>query len=363
MEGDHAIEQQMRLALVDDLHPSVLCHEHGQLAEMGAEKVPDSLLGASREREALLQAVVGLVGGDHQILLDRGAGDLPVGALLLVHGAHVGDDEAGGKHGLLNRRPDGVPGVVEDHRDPAPRLENTLILLEAPLHQALVFGQTFLLESVDDGLGRCVGQHAVPGFDQEIEIGVVDVLAERRVGEDVVHRVVGNIEGRRRARGHDATGGLPGWCMAEGLDQPGELVSEVVPRRDLGNLRADIIDAAQILIDLRVVRWCIPSENRHSPDGLLHEVEQHVTDAGLGVGIGPTPHRRQGVRGPGQKEVMDVRDALRRQTRAVIHVLDRQPVCRNFRWNQKLGDASDALAIIVVGLLFVCLAIHAVSNQ
>ena len=88
-----------------------------------------------------------------------------------------------------------------------------------------------------------------------------------------------------------------------------------------------------------------------------------MTDAGLGVGIGPTPHRRQGVRGPGQKEVMDVRDALRRQTRAVIHVLDRQPVCRNFRWNQKLGDASDALAIIVVGLLFVCLAIHAVSNQ
>ena len=48
MEGDHAVEQQMRLALVDDLHPPVLGHEHGQLAEMGAEKVPDSLLGAAR---------------------------------------------------------------------------------------------------------------------------------------------------------------------------------------------------------------------------------------------------------------------------------------------------------------------------
>ena len=115
---------------------------------------------------------------------------------MLVHGTHVGDDETGSKHGLLNRRPDSVPGVVEDHRDPTPRLENTLILLEAPLHQALVFGQTLLLESVDDGLGRRVGQHSMPGLDQEVEIGVVDVLAERRVGEDVVHRVVGNAEGR-----------------------------------------------------------------------------------------------------------------------------------------------------------------------
>ena len=312
MKGDHAVEQQMRLAFVDDLYPPLLGHEHGQLAEMGAEKVPDSLLGAPREREAFLQTVVGLVGGDHQILLDRGAGDLPVGALLLVHGAHVGDDEARGKHRFLNRGPDGVPGVVEDHRDPAARLEDALILLEAPLHQALILGQTLLLEAVDDGLGRCIGQHSVPGLDQEIEIGVVDVLAERRVGEDVVHRVVGNAEGRRRARGRDATGGLPGWRVAEGLDQPGELVTEVVSRRDLGNLRADIVDAAQILVDLRIVCWSIPIEDRHSPDGLLHEVEQHVAEADVDVGVGPAPHRRQGMRGAGKKEVMEVRDALRR---------------------------------------------------
>ena len=38
VEGDHAIEQQMRLAFVDDLHPPLLGHEHGELPEMGAEK-------------------------------------------------------------------------------------------------------------------------------------------------------------------------------------------------------------------------------------------------------------------------------------------------------------------------------------
>ena len=97
--------------------------------------------------------------------------------------------------------------------------------------------------------------------------------------------------------------------MAEGLDQAGQLVSEVVPRRDLRNLRADIIDAAQMLIDLRVVCWCIPSEDRHSPDGLLHEVEQHVAEAGIGVCVSATPHRRQGMRGPRKKKVVDVRDA------------------------------------------------------
>ena len=151
--------------------------------------------------------------------------------------------------------------------------------------------------------------------------------------------------------------------MAEGLDQAGQLVSEVVPRRDLGNLRWNVIDAGELTVDLRIVGRTVAIEDRHSPDGLLHEVEQHVAEADIGVGVGPTPHRRQGMRGPGKKEVMDVRDAFRRQTRAVIHVFDRQPVRRDFRWKRKLGDASDTLAIIGVGLLFECLTIHVVSNQ
>ena len=45
-----------------------------------------------------------------------------------------------------------------------------------------------------------------------------------------------------------------------------------------------------------------------------------------------------------------MRDALRHQTRAVIHVLDRQPVRRDFRWKRELGDASRTLAVVGVGL-------------
>ena len=203
----------------------------------------------------------------------------------------------------------------------------------------------------------------MPRFDQEIEIGIVNVLAEGRISEDVVHGVVGNAEQLGRARGRDATRWLPDRRLTECLDQPGQLVSEIVSRRNLGNLRCNVVDAGELTVDLRIVRRTIPIEDRHSPDGLLHEVEQHVADADVGVGAGPTPHRRQGMRGPGQKEVMDVRNAFRRQTRTVIHVSNRQPVRRDYRWKSQLGDASNPLAIIVVGLFFECLAIHRVPDQ
>ena len=205
VEGHHPVEEQMRLPFVDDLDAPALAHEHRKLAEMGADEVPGAVLGALAEGEARLQPAVRLVGGDHEVLLHRGAGDLPVGALPLVHRAHVGDDEAGREQGFLDRGPDRVAGVVEDDRDPAPRLEHPPVLLEAALHQALVLGQPFALEAVDDGLRRRVGQHPVPGFDQEVEVGVVDVLAEGRIGEDVVDRVVGQPERRGRARGRDAS--------------------------------------------------------------------------------------------------------------------------------------------------------------
>ena len=89
---------------------------------MCAEELPDTLLGALPKGKARLQPVVRLVGRDDEILLDGGTRDLSVGALLLVHRAHVSNDETGREHGFLDRRPDGVLGVVEDDRDPAARL-------------------------------------------------------------------------------------------------------------------------------------------------------------------------------------------------------------------------------------------------
>ena len=175
---------------------------------MGADEVPDALLGAGCQLEARLQAVVGLVGGDHQILLDGGAGHLPVGALPLVEGAHVGDHEAGAEDRLLDGVPDGVAGVVEHHGHPAARLEDAAVLLEAALHRVQIVGQRLALGAVDNRLRCGGGADAMPGLDQVVEVGVVDVLAEGRVGEYVVDSVVGDVE-RPAIAGGGRNGGAP----------------------------------------------------------------------------------------------------------------------------------------------------------
>ena len=173
VEGDHAIEQQEVLPLGDHLGLVILGDEHRKLAQVGAGEVPDAPFGAGFEFEARFEAVVGLVRGDHQILLDGGARDLPVGALPLVEGAHVGHDEAGSEHGLLNGVPDGVAGVVEDDRHPAARLEDAAVFGEAALHQALIVGDRLALGTVDDGFRGTGGADAVPALDEIVEVGVV----------------------------------------------------------------------------------------------------------------------------------------------------------------------------------------------
>ena len=72
-----------------------------------------------------------------------------------------------------------------------PGLRNPVVLGKATPHQFLIIGQGLVLELVHNGFGLDVGEHTVPGFHQEIQVGIVDVLAERWVGEDVVDRIVG----------------------------------------------------------------------------------------------------------------------------------------------------------------------------
>ena len=98
VEGDHAVEEQVVLALRDDLRLAVAGDEHRKLLQVGADEVPGALLGPAGRSRSAAPGPVGLVGGDDQVLLDRGAGDLAVGALLLVQGADVGDDEARRQH-------------------------------------------------------------------------------------------------------------------------------------------------------------------------------------------------------------------------------------------------------------------------
>ena len=190
--GDHAVVDAPRVPLDDLLQLPAPVLGHRQLLEMGLDEVPSGLGAGATFGEALLQTAVGLVDRDDQVLLDgRGRGDLAVAALFLVQRRDLGDHEAGLLQRYLDGVPDARPAVGEDHGHPATGLQDPMILREAALHQVLVLGQRLVLEAVDDGLGLGVGGHAVPGLDQKIEVGVVDVFAERWVGEDVVNAVVG----------------------------------------------------------------------------------------------------------------------------------------------------------------------------
>ena len=89
MKGHHAIEQQEVLSLDDDFSLVILGDEHRKLAQVDTREVPHAPLGSGFELEARFKTVVGLVGGDHQVLLHGGTRYLPVRSLLLVERAYV----------------------------------------------------------------------------------------------------------------------------------------------------------------------------------------------------------------------------------------------------------------------------------
>ena len=166
----------------------------------------------------------------------------------LVEGAHVRDHKAGGEHRLLDGVPDGVAGVVEHHGHPAARLENAAVFREAALHRVQIVGEVLALGAVDDRLRAAGGADEVPRFDQVVEVGVVDVLAEGRICEHVVDGVVRQVDGTA-ITGGDRDGGALG-CARERLAQTPQLAVEDVPRRYLRNLRPYIEHTTQVLIDL-----------------------------------------------------------------------------------------------------------------
>src|SRR5206468_2647526 len=85
------------------------------------------------------------------------------------------------------------------------RLQGPSICLETTLHELLILGETFVFSLVDDGLRLRVGPHAMPGLDEEVEVGVVDVFTKRRIGEDVIDRAVWYVHRRSIHRGDRRT--------------------------------------------------------------------------------------------------------------------------------------------------------------
>ena len=93
------------------------------------------------------------------------------------------------------------------------------------------------------------------------------------------------------------------------------------------------------------------------------EEQQRAPQPRVLAGVGPPPQRRQGVRGPGQEQVVDVREPLRRQPGAVVHLVDGEGVGRHLRRQRQTGDAVEDFQVGVVRHLLVARAVHAVMDQ
>src|SRR5690606_33219223 len=104
-------------------------------------------------------------------------------ALLLIQRGDLGDYEPSLLQGHLNRVPDRCLAVGEHHGHPAPRLEYPVVLSETAVHQVLIFRNALLANTVDDGFRVWVRLDAVPRLDKKIQVGVVDVFAERWIRE------------------------------------------------------------------------------------------------------------------------------------------------------------------------------------
>jgi len=161
---------------------------------VGADEIPDAILGTGLQPEAFFKAAVGFVSGNDQILFNGRACYLPIRSLLFVHGSDIGNYESCPQHGFLNGIPDSVAGIVEYHGHPAAGFEHSVVFREATLHQVLIFRQALFLGLVHNSFGRGIGAHPMPGLHKEVKVSIVNVLAEGRIGEDVIDSGVGDVE-------------------------------------------------------------------------------------------------------------------------------------------------------------------------
>src|SRR5437660_9251653 len=99
--------------------------------------------------------------------------------------------------------------------------------------------------------------------------------------------------------------------MPKGLYQTVKFALKDIPWGALSVLGGDIVYTCKILIHLRVMCGRVSSQNRHSPNGLLHEEQKHAPQPGVLYGSGLRPQGTESLRGAGQVKVMNVSDAKR----------------------------------------------------
>src|SRR6266487_4508768 len=97
----------------------------------------------------------------------------------------------------------------------------------------------------------------MPGFDEKIEVSVIDIFAERMVGEHVINAVV------RETKMGGCSGGngcRPSYCkiVLKGSGEPVQFPCKYVPRATLSVLGSDIVNTCQVAVDLGEVERSIP---------------------------------------------------------------------------------------------------------
>src|ERR1035438_201324 len=105
---------------------------YGKLLKMISREGPDSFWCSSDERKPFLQLSVGTVCGDCQVLVNGSrCRHLLIRSLSLIDNPNVGDHEPCSAKPFLNRVPHSVLAVMERHRNPVPRFQNTAQFSEA----------------------------------------------------------------------------------------------------------------------------------------------------------------------------------------------------------------------------------------
>ena len=74
VERDHAIIKEITLPFDDRLAETVAGHEDGEFTEVTTNELPRAPLSTLAKTKPVFKELIGLVGGDHQIFLNRTLG-------------------------------------------------------------------------------------------------------------------------------------------------------------------------------------------------------------------------------------------------------------------------------------------------
>src|ERR1017187_2422142 len=96
-----------------------------------------------------------------------------------------------------------------------------------------------------------------------------------------------------------------------------------------------------MLVDLRVPGGSKPIEKRHGPDRLFYKKENHVAGSGILDGHGFLPQSPHGLRRTRKVEMVNSREALGRETRTVIHLVDWKLIHRNRARQRQIRNSSE----------------------